>query len=97
MARADLICSPAFKTECALWRDRGFLDRVVQMAFIEAPIQGSVSPNDVWFEYQVQSVEGGFTRPEVCHYVLKKGKLERVDPVALGPQDFAAFWLRHPW
>ncbi|WP_219341222.1 hypothetical protein, partial [Nevskia soli] len=30
-------------------------------------------------------------------YVIKKGKLERADPVALVPQDFTAFWSRHPW
>jgi hypothetical protein len=67
------------------------------MAYINAPIQGSVTLDGVLFEYKVQGVEGGFTRREIAHYVLKKGKLERADPVALGPQDFTAFWLRHPW
>jgi hypothetical protein len=68
-----------------------------ELAAVSAPINGSAYPNGVVFEHYVQSVEGGFTRPEIGHYILKKGKLERGDPVALGPQDFTAFWLRHPW
>jgi hypothetical protein len=42
-------------------------------------------------------VEGGVRRPEIRHYVLTQGRLERVDPVALTPTDFTAFWLRSRW
>lgn len=68
-----------------VWTPKGGNEPVLllsgsQMAYINAPIQGSVTPDGVLFEY-----------------VIKKGKLERADPVALGPQDFTAFWLRHPW
>jgi len=61
------------------------------------PIHGSVNRTGVFTEYTVSSVEGGFTRPEIRHYVLEKGKLERVDPIALNPRNFTAFWLTHPW
>lgn len=68
-----------------------------EWAHVEEPIRGSVTRTGVFLEYAVPSVEGGFTRPEVRHYVLEHGKLERVDPAALTPRDFTAFWLRHPW
>lgn len=61
------------------------------------PIHGSVNGTGVFIEYTVSSVEGGFTRPEIRHYVLEKRKLERVDPIALNPRNFTAFWLTHPW
>jgi hypothetical protein len=51
----------------------------------------------VLFEYSAASIEGGFTRPQIHHYVLDEGGLKRVDPVGLGPRDFVAFWLTHPW
>ncbi len=68
-----------------------------EWAFVDAPIRGTAGPTGVFIEYQVSSVEGGFIRPEIRHYVLQQGRLERADPVALTPRDFAAFWLRHPW
>lgn len=64
-----------------------------EWADVENPIRGSVTANDVLIEYSVMGIEGGFTRPEIRHYRLTSGKLERVDPVALTPHDFVAFWL----
>ncbi len=40
---------------------------------------------------------GNVTRAELRHYVLQNGKLERTIPVALGPQDFTAYWLGRDW
>jgi hypothetical protein len=68
-----------------------------QWAFVNSPIKGSVSQTDVFIQYEVNGIEGGFTRPEIRHYLLKNGQLERVDPVALSPTDFVAFWLRTDW
>jgi hypothetical protein len=68
-----------------------------QWAFVNAPIEGSVSQTDVFIQYEVNGIEGGVTRPEIRHYSLKNGQLERVDPVALSPSDFVAFWLRTDW
>jgi len=70
----------------------------------EQPIHGSVGPanglgyeaDDVWIEYAVSSFAAG-TREEVRHYRLVGGKLERIDPVALGPRDFIDQWVRHRW
>jgi hypothetical protein len=68
-----------------------------EWAFVADPIHGSVNRTDVLIEYSVSGVEGGFTRPEIRHYELRRGILQWVDPVALSPRDFVAFWLRHPW
>jgi hypothetical protein len=63
-----------------------------EWAFVEGSIRGNVNWNEALFEYQVSS-EGGFTRPEIRHYVVKNRRLERVDPVAVIPRNFVAFWL----
>lgn len=68
-----------------------------ELADIGNSIDGSAGPSDVHMEYFVEGVEGGFRSPELRHYELKQGKLERVEPIALTPRDFVAFWLRHPW
>lgn len=67
-----------------------------EWAFVDADIHGSVSRTDVLFQFPVSSVEGGFTRPEIRHYVLRRGSLERTDPVALSPRQFTSFWLARP-
>ncbi|HLY16446.1 MAG TPA: hypothetical protein VKR61_04450 [Bryobacteraceae bacterium] len=65
--------------------------------FKDAPIQGTVSRTDALFEYEVSGAGPGFRRTEIRHYVLQHGRLERVRPVALGPRQFAAFWLTRAW
>jgi hypothetical protein len=56
-------------------------------------IEGSITRDDVLFQYGVGSLEGGFIRPEIHRYVLENDKLIRTDPVALSPSTFTAFWL----
>jgi hypothetical protein len=69
----------------------------LEMAFPTDGVYGSATKDEVFFEYQVSGIEGGFRRPETHHYVLTADKLERSDPVALTPRQFASFWLDHPW
>lgn len=64
---------------------------------IDGAIRGVANGREVLLEYSVSGVEGGFTRPEIRHYALKNRGLERVDPVALGPHHFCAFWLTRLW
>ena len=64
-------------------------------AFISDALRGSVTRTDVLFEYTVFGAQEN--RPEIRHYALKDEHLERVDPVALSPRNFAAFWLTQPW
>jgi hypothetical protein len=69
-----------------------------EWAYVSEPIQGSVWPKDVLIEYAIGSVdvECG-SRRQIRHYVLTSDKLERVDPVVLGPRDFVDNWLTGPW
>jgi hypothetical protein len=67
-----------------------------EWAYVESPIEGSVSSTDVAFEYDVPGAEGGTTRREIRHYALRNGRLERTDPVALTPREFTSYWLESP-
>jgi len=55
-------------------------------------------PAGLTSSYSIQSMPWNpdYRQPEIRHYTLKPGGLERTDPVALNPQDFVAFWLRSP-
>jgi hypothetical protein len=65
-------------------------------AFVES-IHGSVGTAGVFTEYTAGNGVVEPDRPEIRHYVLEKGRLVRVDPVALTSASFTAFWLAHPW
>jgi hypothetical protein len=67
-----------------------------ELADIGTWIHARARQNEVFIGYQV--IAGGAMRvPELRHYVLENGKLHRTDPVALTPEAFVSFWLRHPW
>jgi hypothetical protein len=68
-----------------------------EIGFIAEPIQVSVWPEDVLIEYAVSSIDAGVhNRRQIRHYVVKRGTIQRVDPVVLGPRDFADHWLSGP-
>ncbi|MGA2599717.1 MAG: hypothetical protein ABSH09_22315, partial [Bryobacteraceae bacterium] len=71
------------------------LDRSEQ-ADIDAPIHARANRKDVYIEFQIIA-DDAMRMSELLHYVLENGKLHRTDPVALTPQEFVSFWLRHPW
>jgi len=67
-------------------------------AFLDAPIQGSVGADDVLIEFSTWSIDVDvLIRREVRHYVVNAGRIERVDPIVLGPRDFADEWITRPW
>jgi hypothetical protein len=69
-----------------------------EMAFQRDWVDGIVEPREVLIEYTTKTTFTDFEpRRVVRHYVLKGGKLEREDPVALRPQDFADEWMRTEW
>jgi len=68
-----------------------------EMAFLADWVDGSVTPNDVLFEYSTRTSYGGMNRRVIRHYVLREGKLEREAPLALGPRDFADEWISTDW
>lgn len=67
-----------------------------EQADIAAPIYARVSRNDVFIEFHVIAADA-MRVPEFLHYFIEDKKLRRTDPVALTPQNFVSFWLRHPW
>ena len=67
-----------------------------EQADIAAPIHARANQKDVFIEFQIIA-DDAMRVSEFQHYVLQNGKLHRTDPVALTPQEFVSFWLRHPW
>ena len=85
-----------------MWRTKAEMEPKLllderEWAFIEAPILGTVGQNDVLAEYDVSLSGIGVGRRQVRHYAVDKERVERVDPIALGPRDFADEWLTRPW
>jgi hypothetical protein len=48
-------------------------------------------------ELVAEALEGGFRRTHELHYKINSEAVERIDPVALQPQDFAHEWIIRPW
>ena len=69
-----------------------------QIAFLADPIQGSVGADDALIEFSARSIDTDvLIRQEVRDYALHHGQMERVDPIVLGPRDFADEWITKPW
>jgi len=67
-------------------------------AFLGDWVDGVVSPQDVLIEYSTRTAFTDFQfRRVVRHYVLRGGKLERAESLALNPRDFADEWMRTEW
>jgi hypothetical protein len=90
-----------------LWRaaptsttPRPLLDTAEEFYLDDDSVSGSrLTDNDVLFEYHGNSIDNTvLIRPHVMHYrVLDGDRIERVQPVALNPQDFVDEFLSHPW
>jgi len=52
-----------------------------------------LTPDDFLLELSAEAVEGGFRRNYVLHYRIGDTGANRIDPVALQPQDFVHEWL----
>ncbi len=105
LGRDPAYCESNWYNVCyRVWRLR--IDRPEQkllldggeMAFLGDWVDGAVSPNGVLIEYGISTMYVTFqVRPEVRHYVLRDGMLQREDPLALRPRDFADEWIRTDW
>jgi hypothetical protein len=57
-----------------------------------------LEPNELLLEVNGLSMDVDIlVRTHVLHYDAAKASIERVDPVALQPQDFVDEWIRQPW
>jgi hypothetical protein len=55
------------------------------------------APEELLVELSDRAIEGGFRRTYVMHYSIGADSVQRVDPVALRPQDFVHEWMLRPW
>jgi hypothetical protein len=56
-----------------------------------------LTPEQLLLELPAEALEGGFRRTYVMHYSFGSDSVQRIDPVALQPQDFVHEWLIRPW
>jgi hypothetical protein len=64
----------------------------------EHPCQARLAPHELLMELRDRSIDAGIhNRTHVLRYEIKPDFVERVDPVALQPQDFVDEWLSRPW
>jgi hypothetical protein len=64
----------------------------------DPPIEGSIGKEQALVEFRVPSLDAGVhSYEEIRHYGLNPAKVQRVDPIALGPRAFTEEWLKADW
>ncbi len=64
----------------------------------EHPYQLRLEGDDLLLEIRDRSIDAGIhNRAHVLHYRVSDSSADRIDPVALQPQDFVDEWLTRPW
>ena len=63
----------------------------------DAEVHVKLSPSELLLEFAAAAMEGALRRTYVLHYGIGPDSVERIDPVALQPQDFVHEWLIAPW
>jgi hypothetical protein len=56
-----------------------------------------LTAQDLLIELGAKAIFPGYTRTYELHYSIGPQGVERIDPVALQPQDFVHEWLTRPW
>jgi hypothetical protein len=64
---------------------------------IDEDVNVKIAPDELLLELTAGAMEAGFRRTYVLHYRVGADATERMDPVALQPQDFVHEWLQRPW
>jgi hypothetical protein len=59
--------------------------------------QVKLTPGDLLLELQAEALGAGWRRTYVLHYRIGPDSVQRIDPVALQPQDFVHEWMIRPW
>ena len=59
--------------------------------------QVKLTSEELLLEVVAEALEGGFRRTHEMRYKIKSEGVERIDPVALQPQDFVHEWMIRPW
>ena len=65
---------------------------------MDPPYNVRLEPSELLLEFRDRSIDMGIhNRTHVLHYRIDESSSERIDPVALLPQDFVDEWLTRPW
>jgi hypothetical protein len=64
---------------------------------LDEDLEMKLTPQDLLVELRAQAIFPGNRRTYVLHYSMGPESAERIDPVALQPQDFVHEWLLRPW
>jgi hypothetical protein len=64
---------------------------------IDNDVNVKLTSEELLLELTAEAMEGGFRRTYVLRYRIGPDQVERIDPVALQPQDFVHEWLIRPW
>jgi hypothetical protein len=64
---------------------------------IDEDLNVKLDPAELLLEFASGALEPGFRRRTVLHYAIGAEGGQRLDPVALQPQDFVHEWLISPW
>ncbi len=66
-------------------------------SFADYETRVRLTPVNLLLEFSAEAISPGFRRTYVLHYSIGPESAERIDPVALQPQDFVHEWLIRPW
>jgi hypothetical protein len=62
------------------------------------PYRVQLKPDELFLELRDRSIDTRIrNRTHVLHYSVTPSSVERIDPIALTPQDFVDEWLTRPW
>lgn len=64
---------------------------------LDEGLEMKVTAQDLLVELRAEAIFPGYRRTHVLHYSIGPESVERIDPVALQPQDFVHEWLIRPW
>jgi hypothetical protein len=64
---------------------------------LDQDVNVRLTAQDLLIELAAEAMFPGYRRTYVLHYSIGPQGVERVDPVALQPQDFVHEWLTRPW
>lgn len=65
--------------------------------FVDYESRVKLTAGELLLELTAEALEAGFRRTYVMHYGIGADGAQRIDPVALRPQDFVHEWMIRPW
>ncbi|MGH9613955.1 MAG: hypothetical protein ACRD4P_12830, partial [Bryobacteraceae bacterium] len=63
----------------------------------DSPVNVKLTSSELLLEFASSALDPGFQRTHVLKYSINRLGVDRIDPVALDPQDFVDEWFKRPW